>query len=35
MDSDLILVVGIVILMLSIPSALSAFADGRAPWARR
>ncbi|MGB2202268.1 MAG: hypothetical protein ACPH5G_13125 [Pseudooceanicola atlanticus] len=32
MDSDLILVVGIVILMLSIPSALSAFADGRAPW---
>ncbi len=32
MDNDLILVSGIVILMLSIPSAISAYAEGRGPW---
>ena len=32
MDTDLIIVSGIVILMLSIPSAVSAFAEGRGPW---
>ena len=32
MDSDLIMVIGLVVLMLSIPSAVSAFAEGRAPW---
>ena len=32
MDSDLIMVAGILILMLSIPSAISAYADGRGPW---
>ena len=32
MDSDVIMVTGIVILMLSIPAALSAFVDQRRPW---
>ncbi|EAQ03702.1 hypothetical protein OB2597_10681 [Pseudooceanicola batsensis HTCC2597] len=32
MDNDLILVAGLVVLMLAIPSAVSAFADRRPPW---
>ncbi|MGI3169404.1 hypothetical protein ACRARG_09650 [Pseudooceanicola sp. C21-150M6] len=32
MDFDLILTAGIVVLMLSIPSAIAAFADRRGPW---
>lgn len=32
MDSDVIMVTGIVVLMLSIPSAVASFADGRRPW---
>lgn len=32
MDADLIIVAGLVMLMLSIPSAVSAYADGRRPW---
>jgi len=31
MDSDLILVIGLALAFLSIPSALSAFSDGRVP----
>ena len=31
MDSDLIMVTGLVLVMLSFPSAVSAFADGRRP----
>ena len=31
MDTDLILVIGIVVLILSIPSLLSAYAEARAP----
>lgn len=32
MDTDLILVTGLAVLMLSIPSALAAFAERRTPW---
>lgn len=32
MDSDLIMVAGLVLLMLSIPSAIAAYADRRRPW---
>lgn len=32
MDTDLILVSGIAVLMLSIPSAVAAFAERRTPW---
>jgi hypothetical protein len=32
MDGDLIIVAGLAMLMLSIPSAVSAYADGRRPW---
>jgi len=32
MDTDLILVSGIAVLMLSIPSAVAAFAERRVPW---
>lgn len=32
MDTDLILVTGIAVLMLSVPAAVSAFAERRAPW---
>lgn len=31
MDTDLVLVIGIVVLVLSLPSLLSAFTEGRAP----
>jgi len=31
MDSDLIMVAGLLLLILSIPSAIAAFADGRRP----
>ncbi len=31
MDTDLILVIGIVLCALSVPSLLSAYSDGRAP----
>mgnify|MGYP000182462659 CR=1 FL=1 len=31
MDSDLIIVAGVLLLLLSIPSAVAAFADGRRP----
>jgi len=31
MDTDLILVIGIVVLVLSVPSLLSAYAEARAP----
>ena len=31
LDTDLILVIGVVVLLLSIPSLLSAFAEARAP----
>ncbi|GAA6147454.1 hypothetical protein [Pseudooceanicola nitratireducens] len=32
MDTDLILVAGLAVLMLSVPSAVSAFAERRAGW---
>ena len=32
MDTDLILVIGVLVLMLSIPSVVAAFAESRAPW---
>ena len=32
MDSDLIMVTGLVLLLLSIPSAVAAFAESRGPW---
>lgn len=32
MDTDLILVIGLAVLMLSIPSAISAIAENRGPW---
>lgn len=33
MDTDLIIVSGLAVLMLSIPSAVAAFAERRTPWA--
>lgn len=32
MDTDLILFSGFAVLMLSIPSAVASFAEGRVPW---